>query len=143
MLEFDKRKSIDLLVDQFWKQGYLTVSRKFGTYLPEPSKVGNFDIDVLARFKKNYAICITLSESDIKDPKILDKLSYLATRQTKYSNKRVLLFIGVPQVYFKLAKELLEFIDSNARRNIRLFSIIEKSIHSNNRRRHEEPTLFS
>lgn len=143
MLEFDKRKSIDLLVDQFWKQGYLTVSRKFGTYLPEPSKVGNFDIDVLARYKKNYAIGITLSEGDIKDPKILDKLSYLATRQTKYSNKRVLLFIGVPQVYFKLAKELLEFIDSNVRKNIRLFPIIEKSINSNNRRKYEEPTLFS
>lgn len=143
MLELDKRKSVDLLVDQFWKQGYLTVSRKFGTYLPEPSKVGNFDIDVLARYKKSYAIGITLSESDIKDPKILDKLSYLGTRQTKYSNKRVLLFIGVPQVYFKLAKELLEFIDSQARRNIRLFPIIEKSINSNNRRRLEEPTLFS
>lgn len=143
MMELDKRRSIDLLVDQFWKQGYLTVSRKFGTYLPEPSKVGSFDIDVLARYKKNYAIGITLSESDIKDAKIIDKLNYLGTRQTKYSNKRVLLFIGVPQVYFKLAKELLEFIDSNTRRNIRLLPIVEKSINSNNRKRLEEPTLFS
>ena len=97
MIEYDKRRSVDLLVEKFWKQGYLTVSRKFGTYLPEPGKVGDFEIDIIARYKKNYAIGITLTEADLKDSKIIEKLTYLATRQTKFSNKRVLLFVGVPQ----------------------------------------------
>ena len=48
-----KRKQIDLLVEEFWKLGYLTVSRKLGTYLPEPQKVGKYSVDVIARYNKN------------------------------------------------------------------------------------------
>ena len=58
------RKNVDQLVEQFWKRGYFTVSRKFGTYLPEPSKVGNFDVDIIARYKKDYAI----GSGQIHDP---------------------------------------------------------------------------
>jgi hypothetical protein len=47
-----RRRSIDLLVDQFWKYGFTTLKRKFGTYLPEPEKVGRFEIDVVARQKE-------------------------------------------------------------------------------------------
>ena len=143
MTDINKQRSVDLLVEKFWKQGYLTVSRKYGTYLPEPSKVGDFDVDIIARYKKNYAIGITLTEGDLKDPKILEKLSYLATRQTKFTNKRVLLFIGVPNDLFKLAKELIDFLDSTARKNIRLFPIVEKSLPSRRKNRQEEATLFS
>ena len=143
MTDINKQKSIDLLVEKFWKQGYLTVSRKYGTYLPEPSKVGNFDVDIIARYKKSYAIGITLAEADLKDPKILEKLGYLATRQTKFTNKRVLLFVGVPNDLFKIAKELIDFLDSTARKNIRLFPIVEKSLPSSRKNRQEEATLFS
>lgn len=143
MIELDKRKSVDLLVEQFWRQGYLTISRKYGTYLPEPSKVGNFEIDILARYKKNYAIGITLTEPDLKDPKILEKLSYLATRQTKFTNRKVLLFVGVPNDLFKIAKEMTDFLDYTARKNIRLFPIIEKYLASRRNRKKEEATIFS
>ena len=67
MLELMKRRTIDLLVEQFWKRGYLTVSRRFGTYLPEPSKIGKFDVDIIAKYKNNYAIGITLSNEDLDD----------------------------------------------------------------------------
>lgn len=143
MIEYDKRRSVDLLVEKFWKQGYLTVSRKFGTYLPEPGRVGNFEIDIIARYKKNYAIGLVLNESDLKDPKILEKLTYLATRQTKFTNRRVLLFIGVPGEYLRIARELLDFLEHNARINIRLLPIADKALPSGNRRRRSEPTLFS
>ena len=143
MIEPDKRRSVDLLVEQFWKQGYLTISRKYGTYLPEPTKVGDFEIDILARYKKNYAIGITLTDADLKDPKILQKLSYLATRQTKFTNKRVLLFVGVPNEFFKIAKELTDFLDHTARKNIRLFPIVEKYLPSRFKKEKEESTLFS
>lgn len=143
MTDINKQRSVDLLVEKFWKQGYLTVSRKYGTYLPEPSKVGNFDVDIIARYKKNYAIGITLTEADLKDPKILEKLNYLATRQTKFTNKRVLLFVGVPSDLFKLAKELIDFLDDTARKNIRLFPIVEKFLPSSRNNKKEEATLFS
>jgi hypothetical protein len=143
MTDINKQRSVDLLVEKFWKQGYLTVSRKYGTYLPEPSKVGNFDVDIIARYKRNYAIGITLIEADLKDPKILEKLNYLATRQTKFTNKRVLLFVGVPNDLFKLAKELIDFLDDAARKNIRLFPIVEKYLPSSRKNKMEEATLFS
>jgi hypothetical protein len=143
MTDINKQRSVDLLVEKFWKQGYLTVSRKYGTYLPEPSKVGNFDVDIIARYKRNYAIGITLTEADLKDPKILEKLNYLATRQTKFTNKRVLLFVGVPNDLFKLAKELIDFLDDTARKNIRLFPIVDKYLPSSRKNKKEEATLFS
>ena len=142
-MEYDKRRSVDLLVEKFWKQGYLTVSRKFGTYLPEPRRVGDFDIDIIARYKNNYAIGIILAEADLKDPKVLEKLSYLSTRQTKFSNRRVLLFIGVPHEFFKIAKELTDFLEHDARINIRLFPIADKTLPSSTKREKKEPTLFS
>ena len=94
-METDKRRNVDLLVEQFWKNGYLTLSRKYGTYLPEPKRMGEFDIDIIARYKKDYAIGICLTEADLDSDALKDKLSFLATRQTKNSNKRVLLFIGL------------------------------------------------
>ena len=140
MLE-DKRKSVDLLVEQFWKQGYLTLSRRFGTYLPEPSKVGNFDVDIIARHKKNYAIGITLTEEDFKNPLLIERIKYLATRQTSFSNKRVLLFVGIPEERFKTGKALIETIQADARKNIKLFPIVERKIQP--RRSLEQKNFFS
>ncbi len=123
----DRRKDIDLLVEEFWRKGYLTVFRKFGTYLPEPSSIGGFDVDVIARLKDNYAIGITLNDQDFKDPAFIrNKLSYLAQRQTKGSNKKVLLFVGVSALNFKYAKTLVDQLDPDTKRNIRLFQITEK-----------------
>jgi hypothetical protein len=138
-----KRKNIDLLVEKFWKQGYLTVSRRFGTYLPEPSKVGNFEVDIIARQKKNYAIGITLTEEDLNNSGLIEKLTFLATRQTKYTNKRVLLFVGVPLDYYKNAKALVDLIDPEVRKNIRLFQIVERPIPARRNRRTKQKVLFS
>jgi hypothetical protein len=76
-MEMMKRKSVDLLVEQFWKNGYLTVRRKFGTYLPEPAKVGNFDVDIIARYKDSYAIGLTLTKNDMNNAKIKEKIIFL------------------------------------------------------------------
>ncbi len=138
-----KRRNIDLLVEEFWKQGYLTISRKFGTYLPEPSKVGVFEVDIVARQRKNYAIGITLNYADLNDPSLIDKLNYLATRQTKYSNKRVVLFVGVPTGFYKNAKALIDILNPEIRNNIKLFEIIDRSMISTSRIKKKEKVLFS
>lgn len=138
-----KRRNIDLLVEEFWRLGYLTVSRKFGTYLPEPSKVGKFEVDIVARQRKNYAIGITLSYSDLNDPSLIEKLNFLATRQTKYSNKRVILFVGVPKDLFKNMKVLIDSLNSEVKNNIKLFEIIDRSIIPNRRTLRKEKVLFS
>ena len=123
----ERRKDIDLLIEEFWKKGYLTVSRKYGTYLPEPSSIGGFDVDVVAKQRDNYAIGITLTDQDFKESSFIkNKLSYLAQRQTRGSNKKVLLFVGVSVSNFKYAKALLDELDPDTRKNIRLFQISEK-----------------
>src|SRR4030042_2361353 len=123
-----KRKNIDLLVEQFWKHGYMTISRRFGTYLPEPEKVGEFDVDIVARYKEDYAIGVSLSEEDFSNPKLLEKINYLATRQTKFTNKKVFLFLGVPEAYYQNAKALLELLNPETKKNIKLFRLVERTL---------------
>jgi hypothetical protein len=120
MLDLMKRQSVDLLIDQFWKNGYLTISRKFGTYLPEPQRMGGFDVDIVARYKKDYAIGITLNEEDLDNPGLKNKIQFLATRQTKSSNKDVLLFVGIPNDLKKKIEFIISTMDENARKNIKI-----------------------
>ncbi len=143
MLELMKRRTIDLLVEQFWKQGYLTLSRKYGTYLPEPNKVGGFDVDIIGRQKKNYAIGISLTLEDLNQKNILDRLNFLATRQTKFTNKRVLLFIGIETENYSIAKSIIERLEPEAIKNIRLFQIKDKPIISNRNLQNKNNMLFS
>ncbi len=137
------RKNVDQLVEQFWKRGYLTVSRKFGTYLPEPSKVGGFDVDIIARYKKDYAIGITLAEQDLQNINLSEKLTYLATRHTKYTNKKVKLFVGAPAICFKQAKILIEQLDPDVQKNIKLFQIVDERLPSVRKSKRVPNVLFS
>ena len=123
-----KRKNIDYLIEEFWKNGYLTVSRKFGTYLPEPEKIGGFEVDIIARQRKDYALGITLTEDDFKNPHLLDRIIFLATRHTKFTQKPVILYIGVPDEHFTIAKGLMDSLSNEIKTNIKLFRLIDKSL---------------
>jgi hypothetical protein len=142
-MEDNERKTIDLLVDQFWKKGYLTISRRYGTYLPEPGKVGSFNVDIVARYKNDYAIGITINRNDLFNSNFVSKITYLATRRTKFSNKRVRLFIGVPIEYFKQIRAVVDELDEDTRRNIKLCQIVNKSLPSTMKNRFEANVLFS
>lgn len=140
----DRRRDVDLLIEEFWKKGYLTLFRKFGTYLPEPSKIGGFEVDVIAKLKDNFAIGITLTEQDFNDPSsVKNKLSYLAQRQTRVSNKKVQLFVGVSLLNYKYAKTLLDELDPETKKNIKLFQISEKPELSLRTKTKPEKILFS
>ena len=142
-MELDDRKNVDLLVNHFWKLGYFTVSRRFGTYLPEPSKVGRFNVDIIGKQKNKYAIGITLSEDDIQDTNLIEKLEFLATRKTKYSNSPVTLIIGVQSKQYKQVKNILEKVFPEAKKNIKLMQILEKTIEGVNISRRNSEVLFS
>ena len=131
-----KRTSVDLLVDQFWKNGYLTISRKFGTYLPEPHRMGGYDVDIVARYKKDYALGITLNDEEIDNPDLKEKIRFLATRQTKFTNKRVLLFIGITNELRKKLELIINSLDENIRKNIKIQSIASDiSLQTNTRKK--------
>jgi hypothetical protein len=140
----DRRRDIDLLIDEFWKKGYLTLFRKFGTYLPEPSSIGGFEVDVIAKQKGNFAIGITLNDQDFLDPiSVKNKLAYLAQRQTKGTNKKVQLFVGVSLINFKYAKSLLDELDPETKKNIKLFQISDKPELLSRAKSAPEKILFS
>ena len=132
-----------MLVSEFWRLGFLTVSRRLGTYLPEPEEIGKFKVDVIGRQKEKYAIGITLSKEDIFDSNLIEKINYLSSRKTRFSEKPILLLIGVPDIYFKQVKELLLNVDEKFRRNIKLTRILEEDFESRRSIRHTQQMIFS
>ncbi|MBK7631018.1 MAG: hypothetical protein IPJ23_10050 [Ignavibacteriales bacterium] len=140
----DRRRDVDLLIEEFWKKGYLTLYRKFGTYLPEPSNIGGFEVDVIAKQKDNFAIGVTFNDQDFNDTLMIkNKLSYLAQRQIRGTNKRVQLFVGVSLLNLKYAKALLDELDPETRKNIKLFEITEKPNLSIRKESRAQKVLFS
>lgn len=142
-MDSSERKVIDLLVNEFWRLGYFTLSRRLGTYLPEPSNIGRFSVDVIGRQREKYAIGITLTKEDVFNPNIIEKINYLASRKSKVSDKPILLLIGVPDAYFKQAKEILSHIDDNLRKNVKLTRIIEREVKSNKTSKEKPEVIFS
>ena len=144
MTELLRRKNVDLLVEQFWRKGYLTLSRKFGTYLPEPTLVGGFEVDVVARQKNKYAIGLTIIDDDLNNQTLLSsKIKHLATRRTRNGNIPVMLFIGTKEENFKEVKFIVDQLDEDIRKNIRLFQITERQSISKKRTAERFQPLFS
>ncbi len=142
----ERKEKIDLLVKHFWEEGYSIIKRKFGIYLSDPPKirrlskspidssesidrpsrrVSNYEIDILARKRKDYAIGLCLDSTDLNDSHILEKIRFLATRKTNYSNHPVCLFLGITNEIYNKVRELIYSLDYESRKNIKLFSLSE------------------
>lgn len=142
-MNIPEKRAIDLLVNEFWRLGFFTVSRRLGTYLPEPANVGEFRIDAVGRLKEKYAIGIVLDKEDIFNPDLLEKISYLASRKSRSSNKTVTLFIGVEEDYFKRVKELLSSLDEKIRKNVKLIRIEENNLNTHQSTNRPRQVFFS
>jgi len=118
--QLSQEQKVDQLIRTFWKNGYLTLSRKYGTYLPEPSPIGNYEVDVVGKKVKKYAIGITLNENDLNDPNIRLKIEFLASRQTRNTNNRVMLFVGVENNLIKRTRGLIKLIPEEIRKFIKV-----------------------
>jgi hypothetical protein len=121
-METHERRNIDLLVNRFWKQGFFTVNRKYSSYLPEPDKIGVFDVDVVARLRNKYAIGITINKNDLIN-NLQEKIVYLATRHTRKTNELVQLYIGVPNIYLKQVKSIINLLTLEVQQNIKIINI--------------------
>lgn len=143
VMNISERKSIDLLVSEFWRLGFLTLSRRLGTFLPEPENIGRFKVDAIGRQKEKYAIGITLSKEEIFSSDLIEKINFLASRKTRFSEKPIMLLIGVPDIYFKQVKEILFSVDENFRKNIKLTRIVEEIVESRRGSRQTQQVIFS
>ncbi len=142
-MNISEREIIDLLVNEFWRLGYFTLSRRMGTYLPEPTAIGKFKVDVVGRQKDKYAVGIILSQNDLNDINLIGKISFLASRHSKSSKKPVTLVIGVPENDFKYVKQKINSLQEEIKRNIKIIKISEnKNANLQQNRKHLE-VLFS
>ena len=142
-METHERRNIDLLVNRFWKHGFFTVYRKYGTYLPEPTKVGKFDIDVVARLKNKYAIGITINKNDLINNNLQEKILFLATRHTRKTGEPVQLFVGVPTLFYKQVKVVFNTLPAEVQKNIKLIQIPMEEDFPLKRKRRKEKLLFA
>ena len=121
------QQRVDQLIQHFWKNGYLTLSRRFGTYLPEPKPLGSYQIDAVGKYKRKVVIGLILKDEELNDPRLVSKLNFLATRNTKFSNKRVTLFLGVPQEYRNKLTMIVKLLSEEAQKNIKIVTVNDNS----------------
>jgi hypothetical protein len=119
----NKRERVDYLIDHLWQHGYLTLSRKFGKYLPAPPMMGDYEVDAVAKYKKKIAIGITITDEELNDPKFLSKLNFLAGNNTRFPQSRITLFIGVPYNSIVKASLLISSLPEETQRHIKLITL--------------------
>ena len=123
MNQYTREHNVDAIVDSFWKHGYMTLSRKFGSYLPEPAMVGNYEVDAIGKYKNNYVIGISLNKEDLNNLEIYRKLEFLGSRSVKYSNRKVKLFVAVPRELAVKARNIIATLTEETQKNIKLIPI--------------------
>ena len=119
----NSQHSVDQLIHHFWKNGYLTLSRRYGKYLPEPKPVGKYEVDAVGRYKKKVVLGVILKDEDFNDPKIISKLDFLATVHSNKRNVRTKLFVGVPSELINRARILVKSLSPPAQKNIKVVQL--------------------
>ncbi len=122
MVHISERDRVDSLIEHFWKNGFLTLSRKHSKYLPTPEKIGEFEVDAVGKYNKKFILGLTLTKEDIDNPKILRKIKFLANQRNKYSTKQVTLFLGVPENLIPQAKKIISSLEEATQKQIKIVS---------------------
>jgi hypothetical protein len=117
---------VDELIKHFWKNGYMTISRKFGKYLPAPKPVGSYQVDAVGKYKRKYVLGLNLTEEELNDSQIYSKIKFLSSRKTKFSNYKVTLYLGVPAVSIKKARAIVATLGEDVQRNIKIIPLPSK-----------------
>jgi hypothetical protein len=121
-----KREKVDFLIDHLWQHGYLTLSRKFGKYLPAPPLMGEYEVDAVAKYKKKIALGLTVSDEELNDPSFLSKLDFLANYSARFPQNRITLFLGVPYDSLVKASLLISSLDESTQKHIKIITIPEQ-----------------
>ncbi|MDP2037753.1 MAG: hypothetical protein Q8S39_10470 [Ignavibacteria bacterium] len=121
-----KRERVDLLIDHLWQQGYLTLSRKFGKYLPAPPTISGYEVDSISRYKKKLAIGMTVSEEELNDVLFLTRLEAILKYQQQNPMNRITLFLGVPYNSVVKATMLISTLPQETQKHIKIVALADK-----------------
>lgn len=117
-----KDEKINELVRFFWKFGYEPIQIKGSKYLKAPERIGNYEIDILAKKDKYFAIGIVIKNSEIENQnELIQKITYLASLKNKFDKKDIYLFLGCQKENYETIKKLLNFVPRNFHHKIKLF----------------------
>lgn len=122
MVKLSEKDRIDSLIEHFWKNGFITLSRKHSKFLPKPSKIGEFEVDAVGKYNKKFILGLTITKTDIENPNILRKIKFLANQKNKYSTKLVTLYLGVADSLLPNAKKLISQLDEETQKQIKIVS---------------------
>jgi hypothetical protein len=114
-----------------------------GTYLPEPSAIGKFKVDVVGRQRDKYAVGIILHQDDLNDINLIEKIEFLASRHSKSSRKPVALLIGVPAYFYKHVKKKIISLDDELKKNIKIVNVTENRNAAIEQNKKKSEILFS
>ncbi len=125
MASKSKRERVDLLIDHLWQHGYLTLSRKYGKFLPSPPMMGNYEVDAVAKYKKKIAIGLTVSEEELNEPNFLSKLDFLVHYNSRFPKNRFTLFLGVPYNAVVKTSVLVSSLPEEIQNHIKIVTLPE------------------
>lgn len=122
-----KRERIDHLIDHLWQQGYLTLSRKFGKYLPAPPTICGYEVDSISKYKKKIAIGIVLSEDDLNELNFLSKLESIVSHGQINPANKFTVFIGISNKLLVKATMLISTLKEETQRHIKVIPLPDKN----------------
>ncbi len=120
LIALPRKDRIDELVWYLMTKGFGITQRKFGKYLSEPPQVGGYEVDLVAKRSKEYALGVIVTNDEPFNDAFLRKVEILASRKTKYTNKTVPLYLSIPAERLNELRRVLLRISEEQRRNVRL-----------------------
>ena len=124
MTRITDKDRVDSLIKHFWENGFLTLSRKHGNYLPPPTPIGEFEVDAVGKFNKKYVLGLTIKKEDLQNPNILRKIKFLANQKNKFSLQKITLFLDCLDTIRPEVESLLSQLDDELRKNIKIVSTL-------------------
>jgi hypothetical protein len=120
----EKIEILNLLVPKLWWDGYSVISRRFAKHLPEPERVGLYDVDVVARHGDTYLIGLSITAAELNDAKLVEKIKFLASRKSRYTNQPIRLWLGVDQPHYARLMAILKQLPEEERKNVKCISVV-------------------
>ncbi len=123
MPRISNKERVDRLIAHFWQDGFLTLSRKFGTYLPPPEPIAGIEVDAIGKFKNKYVLAFLISQNDLEPPNLITKISRLTYLITRNSKRQAYFYIGASRDSIIKINDLLKSLNDHDKQFIKIIKV--------------------
>jgi len=89
--------------------------------------MGEYEVDAVAKYKKKIAIGLTVADEELNDHSFLSKLDFLANYRTRFPQKRITFFLGVPYNSLVKVSLLISSLDEETQKHIKIITLPDSS----------------